>query len=81
MVQPSPGERGALCTRIPRRSYSPLLGFVTAGHSCLTQDCGLELNDEDGHRCYPLEDHLFCHACHVRRLDRGPSAPALHQHF
>lgn len=27
------------------------------------EDCGLELNDEDGHRCYPLEDHLFCHSC------------------
>ncbi|NXS59201.1 LIMD1 protein, partial [Brachypteracias leptosomus] len=27
------------------------------------EDCGLELNDEDGHRCYPLEDHLLCHSC------------------
>lgn len=45
------------------------------------EDCGLELNDEDGHRCYPLEDHLFCHSCHVQRLDKDPSAPALHQHF
>lgn len=44
------------------------------------EDCGLELNDEDGHRCYPLEDHLFCHSCHVKRLDKGPSSPALHQH-
>lgn len=58
-----------------------LLGGVTTGHSCLAQDCGLELNDEDGHRCYPLEDRLFCHSCHVQRLDKGPSAPALHQHF
>ncbi|MBZ3872432.1 LIM domain-containing protein 1 [Sciurus carolinensis] len=44
------------------------------------EDCGLELNDEDGHRCYPLEDHLFCHSCHVKRLDKGPSSAALHQH-
>ncbi|XP_045153633.1 LIM domain-containing protein 1 [Echinops telfairi] len=44
------------------------------------EDCGLELNDEDGHRCYPLEDHLFCHSCHVQRLERGPSPAALHQH-
>ncbi|XP_075403343.1 LIM domain-containing protein 1 isoform X1 [Tenrec ecaudatus] len=44
------------------------------------EDCGLELNDEDGHRCYPLEDHLFCHSCHVKRLERGPSPAALHQH-
>lgn len=44
------------------------------------QDCGLELNDEDGHRCYPLEDHLFCHSCHVKRLEQSPSSTALHQH-
>lgn len=44
------------------------------------QDCGLELNDEDGHRCYPLEDHLFCHSCHVKRLEKGPSPAAVHQH-
>ncbi|XP_066100436.1 LIM domain-containing protein 1 [Saccopteryx bilineata] len=44
------------------------------------EDCGLELNDEDGHRCYPLEDHLFCQSCHVKRLEKGPSSPALHQH-
>ncbi|XP_037704932.1 LIM domain-containing protein 1 isoform X1 [Choloepus didactylus] len=44
------------------------------------EDCGLELNDEDGRRCYPLEDHLFCHSCHVKRLQKGPSSAALHQH-
>lgn len=44
------------------------------------EDCGLELNDEDGHRCYPLEDHLFCHSCHVKRLEKGPSPAAVHQH-
>ncbi|XP_028623226.1 LIM domain-containing protein 1 [Grammomys surdaster] len=44
------------------------------------EDCGLELNDEDGHRCYPLEDHLFCHSCHVKRLEKGPSPAPLHQH-
>ncbi|EPQ14445.1 LIM domain-containing protein 1 [Myotis brandtii] len=44
------------------------------------KDCGLELNDEDGHRCYPLEDHLFCQPCHVKRLEKGPPPAALHQH-
>ncbi|KAM4821184.1 LIM domain-containing protein 1 [Thomomys bottae] len=44
------------------------------------EDCGLELNEEDGHRCYPLEDHLFCHSCHVKRLEKGPSPSPLHHH-
>lgn len=33
------------------------------------QDCGLQLTDEPDKRCYPLEDTLLCHGCHLRRLN------------
>ncbi|XP_041039641.1 LIM domain-containing protein 1-like isoform X2 [Carcharodon carcharias] len=35
------------------------------------EDCGMELNDEEDHRCYPLDGHLLCHACHLKHIDSG----------
>ncbi|NXJ09136.1 LIMD1 protein, partial [Odontophorus gujanensis] len=44
------------------------------------EDCGMELNDEDGHRCYPLDDHLLCHSCHLKHIENGTTPAAAYQH-
>ncbi|NXX17695.1 LIMD1 protein, partial [Podargus strigoides] len=44
------------------------------------EDCGLELNDEDGHRCYPLDEHLLCHSCHLKHIENGTTPAAVYQH-
>ncbi|NXL47075.1 LIMD1 protein, partial [Podilymbus podiceps] len=44
------------------------------------EDCGMELNDEDGHRCYPLNEHLLCHSCHLKHIENGTTPAAAYQH-
>lgn len=36
---------------------------------CYTcEDCGLQLTDEPANRCYPLDNHLLCQSCHLKRI-------------
>ncbi|XP_032373298.1 LIM domains containing 1a [Etheostoma spectabile] len=39
------------------------------------EDCKMELNDEEGHRCYPLNGHLLCHSCHLKHMEPGCPSP------
>ena len=33
------------------------------------EDCGLQLSSGDeGHGCYPLDDHVLCKQCNTRRI-------------
>ncbi|XP_044312115.1 LIM domain-containing protein 1 [Varanus komodoensis] len=44
------------------------------------EDCSMELNDEDGHHCYPLDEHLLCHSCHLKHIEKGTSPGAAYRH-
>ncbi|XP_073667787.1 LIM domain-containing protein 1 isoform X1 [Paramisgurnus dabryanus] len=44
------------------------------------EDCHMELNDEEGYRCYPLDGHLLCHACHLKHKDLASPQSAVNQH-
>jgi hypothetical protein len=31
-------------------------------------DCGMQLTDDPGKRCYPLNNTILCYTCHLKRL-------------
>ncbi|XP_050395639.1 Wilms tumor protein 1-interacting protein homolog [Patella vulgata] len=34
------------------------------------EGCGMQLTDEPDKRCYPLDEHLYCHSCHIHKLNQ-----------
>ncbi|GIX73565.1 LIM domain-containing protein jub [Caerostris extrusa] len=43
----------------------------------ICEDCGLQLTDEPDKRCYPLDGHLLCRDCHLKRLEKLGKSPNL----
>lgn len=43
-------------------------------------DCGMQLTDEPGKRCYPLNNSLLlCYLCHLKRLGVDDFSDVLHE--
>jgi len=42
--------------------------FVLLVSCVVVQDCEMQLTDEPAQRCYPLDGHLLCRACHLQRI-------------
>ncbi|XP_043278757.1 thyroid receptor-interacting protein 6 [Venturia canescens] len=60
-IMPEPGQDETVRVVALDRS------FHTHCYKC--EDCGLVLSsDSEGHRCYPLDDHVLCKSCNATRV-------------
>uniref|UniRef100_A0A7E4UNU4 LIM domain-containing protein n=2 Tax=Panagrellus redivivus TaxID=6233 RepID=A0A7E4UNU4_PANRE len=60
-IVPTPGETEVARIVAMDRSYH------VACYKC--EDCGMQLNSKiEGQGCYPLETHLFCKGCNLKRI-------------
>ncbi|XP_052816200.1 Wilms tumor protein 1-interacting protein homolog isoform X2 [Mya arenaria] len=60
-------ENQVFCVQDFHRAYAPKC--AACGQAITpVEECGMQLTDEADKRCYPLDDHLYCQICHMKRL-------------
>ncbi|KAK6045780.1 LIM domain protein [Cooperia oncophora] len=59
-ITPREGETTAVQYIVMNKTYHP---------TCFKcEDCGMQLSNKGGDEgCYPLNDHLYCKKCHIKR--------------